>query len=107
MDNKTKSKIIVLACIAIPITIGLFAYKGSISSNQEQVKEIKDKIAIKGGNVLNIKVVSYVDSPFEKSGKGNTIYQISYQMEGKTLTAWYRAVNQSSILREKPAWLFE
>lgn len=107
MDNKTKSKIIVLACIAIPITIGLFAYKGSISSNQEQVREIKEKISVKGGSVLNIKVVNYVDSPFEKSGKGNTIYQISYQKDGKTQTAWYRAINQSSILREEPAWLFE
>ncbi|MGM0715382.1 hypothetical protein [Brevibacillus centrosporus] len=107
MDMKTKSKIIVLACIVIPITIGIFAYRGSVNANQEQIKEIKEKIAMKGGSVLNIKVVSYVDSPFEKSGKGNTIYQISYQKDGKTQTAWYRAINQSSILREDPAWLFE
>ncbi|WP_134683923.1 hypothetical protein [Brevibacillus migulae] len=107
MDPKKKSKILVLATVIIPILIGLLAYYGSINSNQAQVQEIKDAIAKKGGTVTQLIVVNYEDSPFERSGKGNTIYKIIYEKEGKTLTAWYRALNQSSIIREEPAWIFE
>ena len=107
MDEKKKSKILVLACVIVPILIGLMAYYGSINNNQAQVQEIKDAIAEKGGTVQELIVVSYEDSPFERSGKGNTIYKIIYEKDGKMLTAWYRAHNQSSIIREEPAWIFE
>lgn len=107
MDEKRKSKIFVLACVIVPVLIGVFAYFGSISANQEQVKEIKEEIAAKGGNVKNIEVVNKDNSPFDKSGKGNTIYKISYEKDGKMRVAWYRALNQSSIIREEPAWIYE
>jgi len=107
VDEKKKSKILVLACVIVPILIGLMAYYGSINNNQAQVQEIKDAIAEKGGTVQELIVVSYEDSPFERSGKGNTIYKIIYEKDEKMLTAWYRALNQSSIIREEPAWIFE
>lgn len=107
VDAQIKSKIYLLAWVIVPIILGVFAYFGSMSGNQELVQEIKDAIAAKGGTVEKILVVNYQDSPFERSGKGNTIFKISYQKEGKALTAWYRALNQSSIIREEPAWIFE
>lgn len=107
MDGQKKSKLLVLACLIIPVFIGILAYFGSIRANQEQVQEIKEEIAAKGGTVQDIMVVNYEDSPFERSGKGNTIYKISYEKDGKILTAWYRALNQASIVREEPAWIFE
>lgn len=107
MDPQKKSKLVVLACLIIPVLIGLFAYFGSQQANQEQVAEIKETIKQHGGIVERIEVVSYEQSPFEKSGKGNTIYKISYQVNGVAKTAWYRAHNQSSIVREEIAWIFD
>lgn len=107
MDASRKSKIVVLSIVIVPILIGILAYIGSVNGNREQVQEITEVIAARGGILQKLEVVKFEDSPFERSGKGNTIFKISYQKDGKTLTAWYRSLNQSSIVREEPAWIFE
>ncbi|NGQ96247.1 hypothetical protein G3578_13860 [Brevibacillus sp. SYP-B805] len=107
MDAAKKSKIVVLACLLVPMVIAMISYVSSREANQEQVQEIREMIAARGGTIEQIEVVPPDQSPFDRSGKGNTIYKITYHKNGKTMTAWYRALNQSSIVREAPAWKFD
>lgn len=107
MQAAQKSKWLVILCVAVPLLIALTAYVSSRSTGNEHVAEINEVIAAQGGAVQEIIVVPFKDSPFEKSGKGNTIYKITYQKDGQVRTAWYRAVNYSSIVREEPEWKFE
>lgn len=107
MQAAQKSKLLVILCLVVPLLIAVTAYFSSRSTGNEHVAEINQVIAAQGGKVQEIVVVPHKDSPFEKSGKGNTIYKITYEKDGQVRTAWYRAVNYSSIVREEPEWKFE
>jgi hypothetical protein len=107
VDAATKSKIVVLASLLIPLAIAFFAYFSGKEANQETIREIHEMIDSRGGTIQQIEVVPADKSPFERSGKGNTIYKITYQKNGTTMTAWYRSLNHSSIVREEPAWKFD
>nr|WP_239565179.1 hypothetical protein [Brevibacillus fulvus] len=87
--------------------MGLIGFFGMRGANEQHVQEIKQVIATHQGEVQHIEIVSQEDSPFGESGKGNTVFKITYAKDGKTMTAWYRANNYSSIIKEKEAWIFE
>jgi hypothetical protein len=101
----TRSKWIIILFLVGAVLLGALAYTGMSSTGKEHVAAIKQVIQSKGGQVQTIVVVPREESPFERSGKGNTIYKIDYLKNGKTLTAWYRADNHSSIMKEKEAWI--
>lgn len=89
------------------IFLGVVAYQGMAVTGKEQVALIRDKIEAMGGSIPagGIMVVPPEESPFESSGKGNTIYKITYTKDGKTQTAWYRSENHSSIIKQPEAWI--
>lgn len=105
MEATKKSKLLIIGFFLLMILFGTLLYSGMQISNQEQVAQIKQVIADKGGTVQHIEVVPLEESPFTKSGKGNTIFKIDYVKNGKSLTAWYRANNNSSIKKEKEEWI--
>lgn len=105
MEASKKSKLFIIGFFLLMLVIGALLYAGMQISNQEQVMEIKQVISSKGGTVSHIEVVPLEESPFTASGKGNTIFKIDYEKNGKALTAWYRANNNSSIKKEKEEWI--
>jgi hypothetical protein len=105
VEATQKSKLIIVSFLLGALLVGGLAYMGMYATGQEHVAIINEKIASQGGRVTNITVVPVDESPFEKSGKGNTIYKITYEKDGKTLTAWYRSINHSSIIKEEEAWI--
>lgn len=107
MEATKKSKLLVIGFLILAlgmIGLSMLAYQNTRVEHEE---EIHQHIASIGGNVQEIHVVSLMDSPFSKGGKGNTIYKIIYVKDGVTKTAWYRAVNHSSIIREEESWIME
>ncbi len=105
MEATTKSKLMIVLFLVGAVLLGAVAYMGMSSTSKEHIAEIHQVIQSKGGEVKQIQVVPKEESPFEQSGKGNTIYKISYLKSGKTLTAWYRSDNHSSIIKEKEEWI--
>lgn len=104
MNATTKSKVFVLGLVTLAVLIG---YTGFIAvRNIEDVhkKEIKRVIGEHGGEVKMIEVVEAETSPFKDAGKGNNVYKITYSKNGGTKTAWYCAINHSSIKQEPEAW---
>lgn len=106
MEATKKSKVMILVFLGAVLLLGALGYYGMYVMGKEHVAVIKEAIAEKGGVVENIMVVPKDESPFEVSGKGNTIYKIDYRKDGKTLTAWFRSDNQSSIIKENEEWIF-
>ncbi|CAM5789696.1 MULTISPECIES: hypothetical protein [Brevibacillus] len=106
MEATKKSKVMILIFLGGAVLLALLAYFGMYSLGKEHVAVINDVIEAKGGKVQHITVVPKDESPFTESGKGNTIYKIDFEIEGKTQTAWYRSDNQSSIIKEKEEWIF-
>ncbi|USG68190.1 hypothetical protein NDK47_13280 [Brevibacillus ruminantium] len=106
MEATKKSKLMILLFLGGAILLGALGYFGMSSLGKEQVAYIKSVISDKGGSVDVITVVPKEESPFTESGKGNTIYKIDFQKDGKALTAWYRSNNQSSIIKENEEWIF-
>ncbi|MEJ8547953.1 hypothetical protein [Brevibacillus borstelensis] len=105
MEATKKSKVMILIFLGGAVLLAVLAYFGMQSLGQEHVAVIHDVIGAKGGKVQQILVVPKEESPFTESGKGNTIYKIDYEVEGKAQTAWYRSDNQSSIIKEKEEWI--
>lgn len=108
MEATTKSKVWILAFFVGIVLVGIMAYKGMEVSGDAHMEVIRQVIQEKGGELVDggVLVVPVDVSPFERSGKGNTIFQISYTKDGNTYTAWYRAKNQSSIIAEPEEWIF-
>lgn len=77
--------------------IGLWGYWGLKNKHNA---EINSFIASKGGEVIQIEESDIEMSPFNESGKLNTIYKITYEREGKKLVAWYRAINNFSNIHQ-------
>ncbi|MBO8162703.1 MAG: hypothetical protein H0Z34_03160 [Brevibacillus sp.] len=107
MDAAKKSKIVVLSVVLFSVLIGLFAFWGLRDVQELHKKQIAQVIAERGGEVVQVQVVSPSESPFTESGKGNTIYKITYRTSTGTKIAWYRADNQSSIVKSDEEWKFE
>ncbi|WP_421617774.1 hypothetical protein ACAF76_009950 [Brevibacillus sp. TJ4] len=108
MEATKKSKVVILAFFVGIILIGMMLYKGMAAGGDAHMEVIQQVISDQGGELLpgGVTAVSVDVSPFERSGKGNTIFRISYQKDGNTYTAWYRAKNQSSIIAEPEEWIF-
>ena len=108
MEAAKKSKALIVGFLIVMVLFGLFAYRSMMTSAEEHMAVIEQMIREKGGEVLEggVMVVPVDQSPFEASGKGNTIFKISYTRDGSTYTAWYRAKNQSSIIAEPAEWIF-
>ncbi|MFY0546426.1 hypothetical protein [Brevibacillus sp. H7] len=104
-SSVNKSKWMIILFMAGAVLLGILAYMGMSTTSKEHVAKIHQVIQSKGGEVQQIEVVPKDKSPFEQSGKGNTIYKITYLKNGKTLTAWYRSDNYSSIMKEKEEWI--
>ena len=102
----TRSKLIIVLFLLGAVLLVALAYTGMSATGKEHVAEIRQTIQSKGGQVQKIVVVPKEESPFAQSGKGNTIYRIDYTKNGQNLTAWYRADNHSSIIKEKETWIF-
>lgn len=87
--------------------MAVFAYSGYATMGKEHMTTIHTVIQEKGGVVTEggITAVPLEESPFTNSGKGNTIYRIIYTKDGQSLTAWYRADNNSSIKKEPEEWI--
>ncbi|UFJ42368.1 hypothetical protein LOK74_07740 [Brevibacillus humidisoli] len=107
VDPAKKSKIVVLAFLVFAIVIGVSAFFGGRDIRAVHQQEIERNIAALGGQLVQVDVVSPAQSPFRESGKGNTIYKVVYRTVDGTKTAWYRADNQSSIIKYEEAWRFE
>ncbi len=107
MNSTTKSKIFVIALVIIAVILGVSGILSIRQTESEHVKEINRVIAEKGGEVASINTVSLEESPFQESPQGNTIYHITYTKAGKSHTAWYLAVNHSSIKQVPEAWKFD
>ncbi|EST52338.1 hypothetical protein T458_15235 [Brevibacillus panacihumi W25] len=108
MEAAKKSKVVILSFLIGSIVIGVLAYVGMAIGGNEAVALIHKTIEERGGTVAQggIMAVPLDESPFEKSGKGNTIFKIDYTKDGKTYTAFYRSKNQSSIISEQEEWIF-
>lgn len=105
MDSTKKSKIIIVSFLLVAVLVGALAYLGMYETSTEHEAQIQQKIGSHGGKVSQIEVVPVDQSPFERSGKGNTIFKISFEKNGKSLTAWYRSDNHTSIMKEKEEWI--
>ncbi|MGG1661126.1 hypothetical protein [Brevibacillus sp. NRS-1366] len=107
MDATKKSKIIIVSFLAGAVLLAAVAFLGMSSTNTEHITIIQQVIKEKGGVVADkgITIVPVDESPFEKSGKGNTIYRIFYTKDGQNLTAWFRSENHSSIKKEPEEWI--
>ncbi|GED31884.1 MULTISPECIES: hypothetical protein [Brevibacillus] len=107
MDPTKKSKVIIVSFVAGALLLGFLAYWGMASTGNEHMATIKKVIAEKGGVIVahGVTAVPADESPFERGGKGNTIYKIDYTKDGKPYTAWYRSENHSSILKEPEEWI--
>ncbi|WP_301168891.1 hypothetical protein [Brevibacillus nitrificans] len=107
MDPTKKSKVIIVSFVAGALLLGFLAYWGMASTGNEHMAIIKKVIAEKGGVIVahGVTAVPADESPFERGGKGNTIYKIDYTKDGKPYTAWYRSENHSSILKEPEEWI--
>ncbi|MFD2371525.1 hypothetical protein ACFSO0_16485 [Brevibacillus sp. GCM10020057] len=107
MDPTKKSKIIIVSFLAGALLLGGLAYMSMASTSKEQMATIKKVIEENGGTIVagGVTAVPVDESPFERSGKGNTIFRIEYTKDGKTYTAWYRAENHSSIVKEPEKWI--
>jgi flagellar basal body-associated protein FliL len=105
VEATKKSKLLILLFLLGAVLMGALAYLGMYSTSKEHLAEINRVIEGKGGKVEQITVMPVDESPFEQSGKGNTIYKIVYQKDGKSWTAWYRSDNHSSIMKEKEEWI--
>jgi hypothetical protein len=108
VEAAKKSKIIIVSFLAIALLLGILAYMGMAATGNEHMAIIKKRIQEAGGVIVSggVTAVPADESPFERSGKGNTIYKIDFTKDGKTLTAWYRAENHSSIIKEPEEWIF-
>lgn len=108
MEATTKSKVLILAFFIGVVLVAIMAYMGMKASGDAHMAVIRQVIQEKGGELVDGGVIAVpLDvSPFERSGKGNTIFQITYTKDGSTYTAWYRAKNQSSIVAEPEEWIF-
>ncbi|MED4781032.1 hypothetical protein [Brevibacillus choshinensis] len=107
MDPAKKSKIIIVSFVVGALLLGFLAYKGMSTTGQEHMAIIKKVIQDKGGVIVagGVTAVPVDESPFERGGKGNTIYKIDFTKDGKPHTAWYRSENHSSILKEPEEWI--
>ncbi|WNC12233.1 hypothetical protein [Brevibacillus brevis] len=108
MDAVKKSKVIIVSFVAGAILLGFVAYMGMSATGNEHMAIIQKAIKEKGGVIVagGITAVPVDESPFEQSGKGNTIYRIEFTKDGRPFTAWYRSENHSSILKEPEGWIF-
>ncbi|MGV3138768.1 hypothetical protein ACEF06_20285 [Brevibacillus agri] len=107
MDATKKSKVIIVLFLAGALLLGILAYVGMSATSNEHMTVIESVIKEKGGVIEagGVTVVPPEESPFPKSGKGNTIYRIVYTKDGQSLTAWYRSDNHSSIIKEPEEWI--
>ncbi|GED72642.1 hypothetical protein BRE01_63440 [Brevibacillus reuszeri] len=107
MDATKKSKIIIASFLAGAVLLAIVAVLGMSSTNEEHIATIQQVIQKQGGVIAakGITVVPLDESPFENSGKGNTIYRIYYTKDGQNLTAWFRSENHSSIKKEPEEWI--
>jgi hypothetical protein len=105
VEATKKSKLLIILFLLGAILFGAIAYASMKSTSKEHLAEINRVIEGHGGHVQQITVVPVKESPFPKSGKGNTIYRVDFEKNGKPLTAWYRADNHSSIMKEKEEWI--
>ncbi|WJQ79085.1 hypothetical protein [Brevibacillus brevis] len=107
MDATKKSKVIIVSFLAGAVLLAIISYFGMASMGKEHMVTIQNVIKENGGvvNAGGVTAVPLEESPFTNGGKGNTIYRIYYTKDGQTLTAWYRADNESSIKKEPEAWI--
>ncbi|MFP3392755.1 hypothetical protein [Brevibacillus sp. SIMBA_040] len=107
MDATKKSKIVIASFLAGAVLLAIVAVLGMSSTNEEHMTTIQQVIKEQGGEIAakGITIVPVDESPFEKSGKGNTIYRIYYTKDGQNLTAWFRSENHSSIKKEPEEWI--
>ncbi|WP_139488687.1 hypothetical protein [Brevibacillus dissolubilis] len=106
MDESRKSKLIILIFAGFVVFALVAAFFGIRAAKDYNSEMIHEEIAKHQGVVQQISVVDLPESPFDKAGKGNTIYKVDYTKDGQTYTAYYRADNQSSIIKEPPEWKF-
>lgn len=107
MDSAKKSKVIIVSFLVGAVLLGIMAYLSMSATSNEHMTTISDVIQQNGGVVTagGVTAVPVEESPFERGGKGNTIYKIVYTKDGKTQTAWYRSENHSSIMKEPEEWI--
>lgn len=107
VDATKKSKVIIVSFLAGALLLGFLAYMGMSATSSEHMATIQAVIKEKGGVIEpgGVTAVPVDESPFAKSGKGNTIYRIVYKKDGESLTAWYRSENHSSIIKEPEEWI--
>ncbi|MGN7470540.1 hypothetical protein [Brevibacillus sp. SAFN-007a] len=107
MDATKKSKVIIVSFLAGALLLSVLAYMGMSAASNEHMAIIRSVIKQQGGVIVpdGVTAVPLEESPFERSGKGNTIYRIQYTKDGQSLTAWYRSENHSSIIKEPEEWI--
>lgn len=108
MDATKKSKVIILTFLIGVVCMVVLAYMGMSAGSQEHMANIEAKMLEIGGTLVagRLMAVPADESPFERSGKGNTIFRVIYTKDGVEHVAWYRSKNQSSIISEPEEWIF-
>ncbi|MHA7965330.1 hypothetical protein ACX93W_14385 [Paenibacillus sp. CAU 1782] len=113
MGSRTKN---IIVGVSISVFVAFAIISGIVATIILKIKhheEIDRIITEKNGVVLHIDKVSQDKSPFLESTTGNIIYKITYEIEGKDQTAWYRGVKTVNNIHKpgpktKPeAWIFE
>ncbi|MET3288856.1 hypothetical protein EDM56_20165 [Brevibacillus fluminis] len=104
MNATTKSKIFVIGLVTFAVLVGYTGFMAVRNIEGVHKQEITRVIGEHGGVVKLIEVVEADTSPFKEAGKGNNVYKITYTKNGGTKTAWYCAINHSSIKQEPEAW---
>ncbi|QDX94489.1 hypothetical protein EEL32_00775 [Brevibacillus laterosporus] len=106
MDSTRKSKLLIIGFLVVSVLAVVAAFFGFRQAKDANLETIKQAIAQQGGQFTSAAVIPLEKSPFDKSNKGNTIYQVEYQKANKSYTAYYRAFNELSIIREPEKWIY-
>jgi hypothetical protein len=94
------------------IVVCAVAISGLITLNVKLSNEIVRVIHSKGGKVIKKEIVQSIESPFDKSSKGNRIYKVIYVKDGHEHVAWYRStknpinIHKHTNNDQPEAWIF-
>ncbi|MBA4532064.1 hypothetical protein [Brevibacillus halotolerans] len=106
MDSTKKSKLLIIGFLVVSVLAVIAAFLGFRQAKDANIDKIQQTIAQRGGQLTSATVIPLEKSPFDKSNKGNTIYQVEYQKANKSYVAYYRAFNELSIIREPEEWIY-
>lgn len=101
----------IFSTVATAIVIGFILSETVLK--RKHIDEMHRVNSERGGQIESYERVSLKESPFDRAGSGNVIYKITYTLEGREYTAWYRGsktindINRVNRKEAPVAWIFE